>query len=85
MWWWIMGCFAAAGLALASIRLHRRRAERVRLDRIRATVDRSLSATLKQPDGHVQPPTVTVRRRHRVGLGDPRLLGSILFSGWRMR
>lgn len=46
MWWWIAGCLAAAGLALASVRYRRRRAERVRLDRIRATVGRSLSAAL---------------------------------------
>lgn len=46
MWWWAMGCLAAAGLALASVRYRRRRAERLRIDRIRAAVERSLSAVL---------------------------------------
>lgn len=44
--WWIVGCLTAAVLALASVRYRRRRAERLRIGRIRAAVERSLSATL---------------------------------------
>ena len=47
MWWWAMGCLTAACLALASVRHRRRRAQRVRIDRIRELVDElPLSAAL---------------------------------------
>ncbi len=51
VWWWIaMGSSVAACLALVPV-YGRRRAERARLDMIRARVEASLSELLKQPDG----------------------------------
>ena len=72
-WWIAVGILAAACLALVSLNRHlQRRAERVRIDRIRAAIDLSLSAqtlpyfsgtsapelNLKQPDDLASnPPT----------------------------
>ncbi len=49
-WWTAMGHVADCMALALMVRHRRRRAERVRLNRIRDAVDRSLSA-LKQPDG----------------------------------
>jgi len=60
----------AAILALTYARHRRRRAERLRLDRVRATVEVWLSA-LKQPDDSPTPPTTgVVRCSRRVMFGD---------------
>jgi len=91
-WWIFMGCLAAAVSALASVHYRRRRAHRVRLDRIRATVE----AWLSVPDGTPQTPrAVSPPRfgsgphlgavRRRVVLSDSRTLSTTLTSGWRFQ
>lgn len=92
--WWIATGLAAAVLALPfALRLLRRRAERLRIDRIRDAVERSLSA-LKQPDGTsaLDPPTegslsrrdcaVRPQRRVEFGVID---LNSTLAPDWRFQ
>lgn len=91
--WWIATGLVAAVLALPlALRLLRRRAERVRIDRIKTAVDCSLSA-LKQPDGTqaLDPPTegslsrrdCAVRPRRRVVLS-ANDLSTTLARRWRL-
>lgn len=100
-WWIFMGCLTAAGSALASVHYRQRRARRVRIARVRATVEAWLSApnppvgevpTLssptgpQQPDDSLIPPTRgVVRCRRRVVLGDTSSLSITLGPGWRLR